>query len=96
MVRRRKKIRNRLDVVKADEKHDVVWVKTKDGEVHEIALMPRGHYRTRGRIKPRKKKKRKKKAKPITKEEWHKIYEKCGGTPREKPECWRRELKKRK
>ena len=34
--------------------------------------------------------------KPITKKEWRRIYEKCGGTPKENPECWSRELKKRR
>ena len=53
--RRRGVMRNRLDVVKADPSHDVVWVRTKNGEIHEVALKPRGHYVVRGRIKPKKK-----------------------------------------
>lgn len=60
-TRRRGKFRNRLDVVKADIKGDWVYIKTKDGAIHEIAIVPRGHYRTRSVIKPRRKKKRKKK-----------------------------------
>ena len=49
---RRGSLRNRLDVVKADVRGDWVYVRTKDGKIHEIAIMPRGHYRTRSKITP--------------------------------------------
>lgn len=59
---RRKRHYNRLDVIKADPAGDWVYVRTKDGEIHKISLVRRGHYRVAGRIKPgrRKKKSRKK------------------------------------
>ncbi len=34
--------------------------------------------------------------KPLTKAEYRRIYDICGGTPREEPECWKREMKKRR
>jgi len=64
MARRRSKrgkLKGRLDIIKADLGHDVVWVKTKKGYVSEIAIKPRGHYVTRARLKPRRRKRKSRK-----------------------------------
>lgn len=81
------KIEDELEEVFTKPKKRVKVVKPKK---------PRGSVKKKALSKGGKVGKKRKGFKPLTKAEWRKIYNECGGTPKEKPDCWSRKLKRRR